>query len=161
MKKRIAIVGSILVAATLVAVPLVYAQQFHRAGHHGGGFGGGHAFGFLGGRHLEHLADELDLSQAQVDQIKAIYAELHEQNAQYRESMHGGFKAIAETLLKDPNDTAAAQALIDQQAAAEKAMKTNMLNATSRALNVLTADQRAELGEKLQQFGERRERRRK
>ena len=157
MKKRIAIVGSILVAATLVVVPLVYAQQFHRTGHHGVGAG----FGFFGGRHLEHLAGELDLSQAQVDQIKAIYGELHEQNSQYRESMHGGFKAIAETLLKDPNDTAAAQVLIDQQAAAEKAMKTNMLNATSRALNVLTAEQRAELAQKLQEFGERRERRRK
>ena len=154
MKKRIAIAGSILVVAALAAVPFVYAQpRHHGAGPHEGGFG------FFGGRHLEHIADELDLSEQQVDQIKAIFAELHEQNAQYRDSMHGGFKAVAETLLKNPNDLAAAQALIDQQAANEKAMKTNMLNATSKALNVLTADQRAELAQKLQERSERRERR--
>src|SRR6185503_8175927 len=45
MKKRIAIVGSILVVAALAVVPLVYAQG-HRgmAGHHGGAAG----FGFFG-----------------------------------------------------------------------------------------------------------------
>jgi Spy/CpxP family protein refolding chaperone len=158
MKKRIAIVGGILVLATLAVVPLVYAQHV-RMGHHGAGHGGFGLFG--GGRHLEHLADELNLSEQQVEQIKAIFAELHEQNKQYRESMHGGFMAIAETLLKNPNDTAAAQALIDQQTANERAMKTNMLQATSRALNVLTADQRAELTQKLQQRSERWESRRK
>jgi Spy/CpxP family protein refolding chaperone len=154
MKKRIAIVGSILVVAALVAVPLVYAQSHHMGmGMHGGGFGF-----FGGGRHLQHLAGELDLSEQQVDQIKAIFTELHEQNAQYRESLHGGIKAIAETLIKDPNNTAAAQALIDQQTASEKALKTNMLNATSKALNVLTAEQRAKLGQLVEEHAARFER---
>jgi len=159
MKKRIAIVGSILVVAALAVVPLVYAQG-HRgmAGHHGGAAG----FGFFGhGRHLDRLAQELNLSEQQVDQIKAIFADLHEQNAQYREQMHGGLKAIMETLLKDPNNTSAAQALIDQQTANERTLKTNMLNATSKALNVLTPDQRTQLSQLIAERASRFERQRK
>jgi|SRR5215212_753887 len=157
MKKRIAIVGTILVVAALAAVPFVYAQPHRGPGGHGEHGGG---LGFFGGRHLDKIAQELNLSEQQVDQIKAIFAELHEQNAQYREDMHGGMKSIMETLLKDPNNTAAAQALIDQQSANEKVMKTNMLNATSRALNVLTTEQRAQLGQLLEEHAGRFERRR-
>ena len=56
-----------------------------------------------------------------------------------------------QTLVKNPNDLAAAQALIDQQTEAERAMKSNMLNAASKALNVLTTDQRAKLSDLIQQ----------
>ena len=58
---------------------------------------------------------------------------------------------IMQTLVKNPNDLAAAQALIDQQTEAERAMKSNMLNAASKALNVLTTDQRAKLSDLIQQ----------
>ena len=159
MKKRIAIVGSILVIAALAAVPFVYAEPGFHGGMRGHAHGAG-ALGIFGGRHLDKLAEKLNLSEQQVDQIKAIFAALHDQNAQYRESMRGGMKDITETLLKNPNDLAAAQALIDQQAAAEKAMKSNMLQATSKALNVLTPDQRAELSQLIEDRAARFEKRR-
>lgn len=149
MKKRIAIVGSILVIAALAAVPFVYAEPGFRG--HMRGHAGGAGLGFFGGRHLDRLAEKLNLSEQQVDQIKAIYAALHDQNAQYRESMRGGMMDVTETLLKNPNDVAAAQAIIDQQAAAEKAMKTNLLQATAKALNVLTPDQRGELSKMVEE----------
>jgi Spy/CpxP family protein refolding chaperone len=160
MKKRIAIAAGILMLAALAAVPIVYAQGHGMGFRHHGGPGG--EMGMLGGgRHLEHMAQELNLSEQQVDQIKAIFADLHQQNSQYRESMHGGMKAVMETLLKNPNDTATAQALIDQQAATEKQLKTNMLLATSKALNVLTPDQRAQLAQKIEEHSARFERRSK
>jgi Spy/CpxP family protein refolding chaperone len=158
MKKRIAIAVSILAVAAIAAVPFVYAQPHGGMRAHGGGGG----FGFFGGgRHLEHLAAELNLNDQQVEQIKGIFAELHQQNAQYREGMHDGMKAIVDTLLKNPNDTAAAQALIDQQTANERALKTNMLNATSKALNVLTAEQRTQLSQLIEERHSRVERWRK
>src|SRR5688500_8365348 len=127
MKKRLSILAAVVALAALIAVPLVYAGPGGFRGH-----GGGHHPGFgMFGRHLQHLADDLELNDQQRDQIKAIFKELHEQNAQYHDSMHGGFKAVAETLLKNPNDLAAAQALLDQQEAAERTMKANMLAATS------------------------------
>ena len=162
MKKRFTLIVTIVALAALIAVPIVYARPGGMRGH-GGGHGGpgGHGgFGMLGA-HLHHLAEDLDLTEQQRDQIKAIFTELHEQNAQYRDGMHDGFKAIAETLVKNPNDLAAAQALLDQQDAAEKAMKANALAATSKALNVLTAEQRAELAEKIANHTERMERRRR
>lgn len=165
MKKRISIAATILAVAALAAVPFVYAGPGHgRMGGHMGGHMGEHGggFGFMGGgRHLAYLAGKLDLTEQQTDQIKAIFADLHEQNAQYRDSMHGGFKAVADALLKNPNDLAGAQALLDQQAASERAMKQNMLAATSKALNVLTSEQRAELSKIIAEHGERRERRSK
>lgn len=155
MKKRIAIAGGILALAALAAVPMVFAQGHMRRMHGMGAMGHEGGFGFFGGRHLARLTEELNLSPQQVEDIKAIFGDLHQQNAQYRQSMHGGFRSIAETLLEDPNDLAAAQALIDQQAATEKAMKTNMLNATSKALNVLTPEQRTQLAQKLAEHAAR------
>ena len=166
MNKRTAVITILILAAVaLITAPIVLAGPGgHRggmrghAGMHGGhGFGGG--FGPLG--HLKRVKEELDLSDAQVDQIKAIFKELHEQNAASRESLHDGFKDAAEALIANPNDLAGAQALLDRQFAAEKALRSNMLVATSKALNVLTADQRTKLAEHIAERAERRGRRNK
>lgn len=157
MKKR-----SILLIITLVllAVPFVLYAQHRRAG--GGHFGmhamhGMHGAGFLG--HLQKLKTELDLSEAQTEQIKAIVREVHEQNADFRQQMHGGYMTIAKTLIANPSDTAEAQALLDRQTAAQRTLQTNLLNASSKALAVLTPQQRAKLGDLLDEHFERRGRR--
>jgi Spy/CpxP family protein refolding chaperone len=159
MKKRTSIIViTILAALALVAAPLVFAGPHGKGmrgkrghGMHGGGFGAG----IVG--HIGHLKQELGLSDAQADQIRTIFREVREQNAEYRESMHGGFHDALQTLLANPNDLAAAQAALERQAATEKAMKQNLLNATSKALNVLTPEQRTKLS---QHINERMERRR-
>lgn len=137
-KKRIFTVSGIAVAVlALVAVPFLYAGPGHQ--HMMGGDIGPLA-------HLGHMQKELGLSDAQVDQIKAILKAAREENAQYRDQLHGGLAGIVNTLIRNPNDVAAAQAIMDQQSAAERALKTNMLNAASKALNVLTPEQREKLG---------------
>lgn len=158
MKKRSAIFAIVLAAGLLAAVPFVHAGP---GGHRGPGARAGH--GGPGGMffgHLRHLQEELDLTEAQSDQIRGIFAELRTQNDAYREQLKGGFHSVAEVLIKNPNDLTAAQALIDQQASAERAIKANMLAATSKALNVLTAEQRAELAQIIEERGERRAERR-
>jgi len=146
MNKRNTILTAILAVITLAAVPFVYAQ--HQHGMHGG-MNGMHAgvFGEMGLAHLQRAKEYLGLSDAQVDQLKAIGTALHEQNAPYHKQLHGGLVQVAQTLIADPNNISAAQALLDQQNAAEQAMKTNALNAASKALNVLTPDQRAKVGD--------------
>ena len=136
MSKRNLILVTIIAIAALAAVPFAYAQAGHM--HRGG-------FPFLA--HLGHLKSELNLSDQQVDQIKNIAKDFHQQNAQYRQQLHGGMKAVAQALINNPNDIAGAQALLDQQSAVEKTMKSNALVAASKALNVLTPDQRAKLAE--------------
>lgn len=143
MTKRNTIIITALAIITLAGVPFVYAQHMRgmHAGMHGGPLG---EFGF--GR-LERAKEALGLSDAQVDQLKAIVAELHTQNAPYRQQLHGTMLQVAQTLVKDPNNVAAAQALLDQQTAAEQTMKANTLAAASKALNVLTPDQREKVAD--------------
>lgn len=148
MKKRLIIITLILAAVTVA----VYAGPGRHMRSHG--FGHGHGMAFLG--HVERLKDELDLSDAQVDQLKAIVKTTREQNAQYRDQMHGSFKEVATTLLTNPNDIAGAQAALDRQDAAEKVLKTNLLTAASKALNVLTPEQRTKLALHLAERSQRR-----
>ena len=150
MKKRIAMTTVILAVVALAAAPLVMAGPHGRMGGHGMP---GEGMEILG--HLRHAQEELGLSDQQVDQIKAIFAEVREQNASYREQLHGGYKSVAETLLANPNDIAAAQKIIDEQTATERTMKTNFLNAAAKALSVLNAEQRAKLGTMLAEHAER------
>lgn len=155
MKKRIGIIAIVIAATALVAVPFLYAAGPHMRGHGGpGGHGDHFGLGMFG--KLQHVKEKLDLSDAQADQIKAIFRETHEQNAAAREQMRGGIHAVATLLLTDPNNIAGAQALLDQQAAAERTMKQSMLVAASKVLNVLTAEQRTKLA---QLVGERHARR--
>jgi protein CpxP len=151
VKKRLIIITLIL--AAVAAVPFVYAGP----GGHGArgmhGRGGGHGLAFLA--HLEHVKGELDLTDAQVGQIKDIAKAAHEQNGQYREQIHGTLKQVATVLLTNPNDVAGAQAVLDQQAAAEKQLKSNLLVAASKAMNVLTPEQRTKLALHLAERGNR------
>jgi Spy/CpxP family protein refolding chaperone len=145
MKKRIILIAVVIAVAALAVAPLVLAGP---GGHGRHGFGHGHGgIGMFG--HLGKLKNELDLSDGQVDQIKGIFKEAHEQNAQYREELHGGFMGVAEVLLANPNDIAGAQAVLDRQAAAERAIKASLLNATAKAIGVLNAEQRTKLANHL------------
>ncbi len=85
MNKRNLIITAVVAVLTLAGVPFVYAQHEH--GMHGGMHAGPLAdFGF---GHLQRAKEYLGLSDAQVDQLKAIGADLREQNAPYRKQNHG------------------------------------------------------------------------
>ena len=143
MKNRILIgAGLIVLAAVLASVPFAWAQRPLR---HEAMMGGGPGMMFFG--HLRGLQSQLNLTSDQRDQLKTIFQSLRDQNAQYRDSMHTGFGQVAQALIKNPTDVAGAQALIDQQTASENAMKKNALAAASKALLVLTPEQRDKLGE--------------
>lgn len=140
MKKRTTIlIATILAAGALAATPLLIAAP-HGRGHGGPGL---HGIGILG--HLQHVREELDLSDQQVEQLKAIFAETREANAGARRQMHGGMREAAQILLANPNDLAGAQAVLDRQAAAERELKASLLNAAAKAFAVLNAEQRAKL----------------
>jgi Spy/CpxP family protein refolding chaperone len=150
MKIRITIALTLVIAVgALAAAPLVLADGPH--GRFRGGMGG-HGFGPLA--HLGHIKEELDLSDQQVAQIKGIIAETRALNAPYREQLHGGYKNVAQALLDNPNDVARAQALVDQQLNAERALKTNFLNAAAKALAVLSDEQRAKLSTMIAEHAE-------
>lgn len=144
MKKHTIAIATAVFLTALVAVPIAFAQ--HARHMRGEGFGGGMFFG-----HLGHIKSQLGLTDQQTSDIKAIFEQLREQNQPYRDSMHSTMQQVAQMLINNPNDVAAAQALINQQSDAERAMKLNALNAASKALNVLTPDQRGKLSTMMQE----------
>ena len=141
MNKKYLTIAAVVATLALVAAPFALAQRMRGGPHGGPGELGGVMF--LG--HLQHAKQALGLSDQQVTDIETIFKDLRTQNQQYHESLHGNMKQIAAILINNPNDTAAAQALIDKQSDAERQMKTNALLAASKALNVLTPDQRGKL----------------
>jgi len=146
MRKRIFWTTATIALVALMAVPLAFAQRA-RAMHGGdGAFGGPMIFG-----HLRHAQQTLGLSDQQVSDIQAIFKDLHQQNQTYRQSMHSTMQQVAEMLIKNPNDVAAAQALLDRQMENERGLRNNALIAASKALNVLTPDQRGKLDTLLQE----------
>ena len=144
MKKHTIAIATAVALMALVAVPIALAQ--HARHMRGEGFGGGMFFG-----HLGHVKSQLGLSDQQTSDIKAIFQQLKQQNQPYRDSMRSTMQQVAQILINNPNDVAAAQSLINQQADAERAMKLNALNAASKALNVLTPDQRGKLSAMMQE----------
>lgn len=144
MRKHTVAIACAVVIAALIAVPIAFAQ--HAKGMRGDGFGGAMFFGRLG-----HAKQALGLTDQQTSDIKAIFQDLRQQNQQYRQSQRSTMQQVAQMLINNPNDVAAAQALIDQQSANERTMKTNALNAAAKALNILTPDQRTKLGSMLQE----------
>ena len=138
MSKRTLTLTIAAIVIVVAAAPFVIAgERFHHRGQMNMNADGMMMFG-----HIDRIKSALDLSDAQVDQIKAIHAALRVQNAPYRESLHGGFGAVAQALLANPNDLAGAQALMDKQDQAERALKLNTLAAAAKAVNVLTPAQR-------------------
>jgi Spy/CpxP family protein refolding chaperone len=152
MKKRIILAALVLAVAAVAAAPHLIAGPGGRERHGPRGMmlGGPGLFG-----HLRHLEGELELTDQQSEQIRAIFKDVHQQNEQYVAQLHGGLKGVATVLLANPNDLAGAQAVLDQQAAAERIVKTNILTATSKAVNVLTAGQRTKLAGLIAKHAER------
>ena len=152
MRKRVLVTTGVIALVALIAVPLAFAQRMHAMhGMQDGSMPGAMMLG-----HLAHAKAELGLSDQQSADIKAVFQSLREQNKTYRQSMHSTMSQVAQILIKNPNDVASAQALLDQQLENERVMRTNALNAASKALNVLTPDQRTKLSTMVHEHLDRR-----
>ena len=153
MNKKYLTIAAVLATLVLVAAPFALAQRMHGGPHGHGGPGELGGVMFLG--HLQQAKAALGLSDQQVTDIETIFKDLRTQNQTYRDSLHGTMKDVVTTLINNPNDVAAAQALLDKQEATEHQMKVNALQAASKALNVLTPDQRSKLGDFIKEHHER------
>jgi Spy/CpxP family protein refolding chaperone len=148
MKKRTLIFSAAAILIVVLAVPFAVAQHL-RSGRGHACMGGGSSMMMFG--HMRGAKAALGLSDQQTADIKKIFTDLRAQNEPYRASLRSGRQAIAQALLTNPNDLTTAQALIDKQTDAERQIKVNALNAASKALNVLTPDQRTKASAFLQQ----------
>lgn len=144
MRKRTLFITAAIALSALIAAPFAFAE--HGRAHGEFGFGGPMILG-----HLQHAKETLGLTDQQVSDLRAVFQNLHQQNEPYRRSMHNTMQQAAQLLINNPNDVAGAQALLDQQIDAERALRSNALNAAAKALAVLTPEQRTKLSTMLQE----------
>ncbi|WP_204138824.1 Spy/CpxP family protein refolding chaperone [Halomicronema sp. CCY15110] len=160
-----------LIAIATLAVPVVVgfsASQLQAQGGGRPGMEGGHGLGAgHRGDHAEHLIETLDLSEAQVAQIRAI----REGDRDTMQALHANLRTERETMHDLMSGTASEAELRAQHAEIQTLHREvadlrfeNML----AVRNVLTPEQRTDLSERMEQrredhqgrFQERRESRR-
>ena len=167
-----------IAAAVLLAAPTaVLAQTGPGPGDGsgpGGGWGGGHGpqgggQGWSGGgegdnglrffeRMLPRLAEELDLSDEQLDEIQAIVDEAHLKIEEegYVEQLRAGREAYR---AENDDPTVFNEGVFREHAATQHVIQTNLMvvvgNAKAQAFSVLTPEQLEQLEEMRGSFGKR------
>jgi periplasmic protein CpxP/Spy len=131
-------------AAILLGVAALFAQGMHGHGGHGG-FDFDHLLGFY--------SDYLDLSSAQQDQVKAIWAKEKTTIQPLMDQMRQGHQAMEALASSGAFDEAKTRALATQNAQTMIELQVQHVRIKNQMMQVLTADQKA----KLQKFEAKRE----
>jgi protein CpxP len=118
--------------ALLLGVAVLFAQGGHG---HGGPDG---MFGHM----LNYYADALDLTNAQQDQIKAVWQKEKPTIQPLMQQMHQNRAAMDALVENGAFDEAKVQALATQHAQTEIALEVEHARMKSQMLQVLTADQK-------------------
>jgi Spy/CpxP family protein refolding chaperone len=149
MKRTLTVLAVVIAVAALAAVPIFARGRGAHTGE-GFGFGGGMAL-----ERLEKLREELDLSDAQVAELRSIARATFEENRQHRKSLRGGFRNAAGILVADPQNVEEARAALDKLETSREAIRDNILESASRGLQVLTPEQRTRLAAWIERHDDR------
>ncbi|MBI2213483.1 MAG: periplasmic heavy metal sensor [Acidobacteria bacterium] len=136
MKRTWIVIGTVTLVAALAAAPFAWAHQ--QAKRH-------EMSPFMTLEKLRQLRTELDLTDAQLAELRAIRKETREANAAYRASLRDNFAEAGLALLANPDDIAKAEAILDRNEAAKKELRANVLDGVADAIKVLTPEQREKL----------------
>jgi len=147
MKTRI-LVGAFI--AALVSNGAMIATAVAGPGH--GGWGDreevGERFEQRAERHLERMADVLDLSESQQEQIRALHEKARTENAPLREQLAASRERVRALCEAETVDAQAIRAEVLSQVDAKTALIVSRAEVHSTTLKLLTPEQRA-LAEKL------------
>lgn len=141
MKKTWIAVGTVTLVAAMAAAPLAWAhQQANRR----------EMSPFMALERLRQLRGELNLSEAQLAELRKIGKETREANAAYRDSLRDNFAEAGLALLANPDDIASAEAILDRNETAKEELRANVLEGVSDAIKVLSPEQREKLKDVLE-----------
>ncbi len=159
---RAVVAGVIVAVASAVAMTAFAQPQTVRFGGHAGHAGPGATGGWMGGpRMTERMLDSVNATEAQRTQIRQIMQAAAADLRAQREAARS-LREQAMNLLTQPTvDAGAADALRQQMLAQHDQASKRMLQAMLDASRVLTAEQRAQLGERIKQRREMFERHRR
>lgn len=144
MRNRIIVIASIAVLVIGAAV-LAVGHGFQGPGGHGGGPGHGEM--------LEHMARELNLTDAQKEQVKGIM----ESTEATAEGIHAKLEEVHKQLeaatANGQFDEAQVRTLANQQGQLEADMTVEHMRAMSKIYSILTAEQRVKAEEMHKHMG--------
>jgi periplasmic protein CpxP/Spy len=146
MKKRIIVIASIaalVIGATIFAVAQgpEAMKSMHGYGPHGHG------------DMLEHMARELNLTDAQKQQVKAIMESAESSAQGIHAKLEETHKQLEAATANGQFDEAQVRTLANQQAQLEADMMVEHLRAKSKVFGILTAEQRVKAEEMHQRMG--------
>ena len=145
--------GSFALAITLLSVTFTgFAQQPANGGSPEKRSGFGRHGGLFG---LGHFARELNLTEAQRQQIEQIAVRFEQSTAPFREQLRAAHNA--NTQVDGSFNEAQVRQAAQARAAAQVELEVAYARARSEVYNVLTAEQRAQLAQIKQQLEQRRQ----
>lgn len=148
--------NKLLVLVGLAVASFVMLTGFRHAGGPGPHGGPG---GFLMGRGLEHMLDEIDATDAQRAQIEAIKERLVAAQQARADERQEGPRALVEFWKQENPDAAQVHAKIDEKFEAHRAAAYQMADAMIEVHHILTPEQRAEVAQLVEKRMARHEKR--
>lgn len=141
MRKTWIVVGAVTLAAAMAAAPLAWARQQAKERE---------MSPFMALEKLRQLREELNLSDAQLAELRKIGKETRAANATWRASLRDNFAEAGLALLANPDDITGAEGILDRNEAAKKELRTSVLEGVSDAIKVLNPEQREKLKDVLE-----------
>jgi Spy/CpxP family protein refolding chaperone len=108
-----------------------------------GGEGGGGSFGVR--RPLRFLAQRLELSQKQVDELAKVLSDLKTERAQVAVDQRRTTAAFADALAEDAFDAAKIEGIANERVKSQERLRDAIVGALRRIHALLTPDQRSRL----------------
>ena len=155
MRNRILIIAGIAVLV-IGAAALAIGRGFQGGGWHAFQGPEGHGRGPDGHGHgdmLEHMARELNLTDAQKAQVKTIMESAESSSQGTREKLEEVHKQIEAATANGQFDETQVRTLASQQAQLEADMMVEHLRAKSKVFAILTAEQRTKAEEMHKRMG--------
>lgn len=135
---------------------------WHGGGRHGGGWRGGHHNGFANlseaeiedrvERMVKHVAIEIDATDEQQEKIATLVSALAKDMEPVGEQMRETRQEIRSLLVAETIDRAALERLRAEGVAEAERISKNLINAAADVAEILTAEQRQMLNERLEEF---------
>ncbi len=151
MKRRIIVIASI--AALVIGATIFAVGQGPEAMQRMHGYGRGpHGHGDM----LEHMARELNLTDAQKQQVKTIMESVESSADGIHTKLEEVHKQLEAATANGQFDEAQVRNLANQQAQLEADMRVEHLRAKSKVYSILTAEQRVKAEEMHKRMGRHR-----
>lgn len=103
-------------------------------------------------RMVKHVAIEIDATTDQQEKITALVTAVAKDLKPLREQMHAAGKEIHDILSADTIDRAALEKIRSERLAEADRISKNLVNAVADVAEILTAEQRKVLDERIQEF---------